>query len=267
MSDQIVLDPSFEVIPLKGISEKMASLAPASRVTVTASPAKGMAATLSLASDLHQLGFMVTPHLSARLIRDRSELEEIIDRMASEGIKRAFVVGGDGDERGKFKDALHLLRTMEELGHHFAEIGITGYPEGHPYISGDLLREALIAKQRHATYIATQMCFDPKAIFDWARGVRNAGVRLPIRVGIPGVVDPVRLASIAARIGVGTSLRFVMKNRTAIWRLLRPGMYKPTRLVKALQQKSEELGLSGLHIFTFNQVEATAHWYKQALTR
>jgi methylenetetrahydrofolate reductase (NADPH) len=111
------------------------------------------------------------------------------------------------------------------------------------------------------------MCFDPKAIFDWARGTRNDGVRLPIRVGIPGVVDPVRLASIAARIGVGTSVRFVMKNRKAIWRLLRPGMYKPTRLVKALQLKSKELGLSGLHIFTFNQVEATAHWHKQALTR
>lgn len=57
---------------------------------------------------------------------------------------------------------------MEDLGHHFREVGVTGYPEGHPFISGDLLRQALIDKERHATYIATQMCFDPAAIFAWS---------------------------------------------------------------------------------------------------
>ncbi|MGH8923130.1 MAG: methylenetetrahydrofolate reductase [Acidimicrobiia bacterium] len=267
MSERILEDPSFEIIPLKGIEEKASALAAGTRVTVTASPAKGMAATLNLASTLHRLGYLVTPHLSARLIRDRAELDGIIDRLAGEGITRAFVVGGDGDEPGKFKDALDLLRALDDLGHHFVEVGITGYPEGHPFISGDLLREALIAKQRHATYIATQMCFDSQAIAVWARGTRNDGVRLPIRVGIPGVVDPVKLASIASRIGVGTSVRFILKNRKAVLRLLRPGVYKPSRLVRALARQDQNLGLSGLHIFTFNQVAATFEWHRQALRK
>ena len=129
-----------------------------------------------------------------------------------------LVVGGDHDEPGKFKDALDLLRAMEELGHHFTEIGITGYPEGHPYISGDLLREALIQKQRYATYITTQMCFDVAAIEVWVRGTRADGVRLPVEIGIPGVVDPKKLAGIATRIGVGTSIRYLLKNRGFIRR-------------------------------------------------
>lgn len=267
MSDRLLASVAFEIIPLKGIEDKASFLPPGANVTVTASPAKGTQATLDLATHVHRLGHVVTPHLSARMIADKAELNAIIDRLAAERIDRAFVVGGDADEPGKFKDALELLRAMEDLGHHFREVGVTGYPEGHPFISGDLLRQALIDKERHATYIATQMCFDPAAIFAWSRGTRIDGVGLPIRVGIPGVVDPLRLASIATRIGVGTSARFVLKNRKAIWRLLRPKTYRPTKLVRALEPKSEELNLSGLHVFTFNQIEPTVAWLLEKIGR
>ena len=260
MSKGLSDETFFEVIPLRGIEEKVGSIPGGANVTVTASPGKGMKATLDLAVELHRRGFKATPHLSARMIRDHGELNEIIDRLAGEGIAQVFVVGGDADEPAKFKDALELLRAMDDLGHHFQAVGVTGYPEGHPFISGDLLRQALIDKQRYATYIATQMCFDPQAIFSWARATRLDDVRLPIRVGIPGVVDPLKLASIATRIGVGTSARYVMKNRRAVWRLLRPGAYRPTKLVRALEPRRVELGLTGLHIFTFNQIEATVKW-------
>ncbi|MCA1736679.1 MAG: methylenetetrahydrofolate reductase [Actinobacteria bacterium] len=262
MSDRLTTSPSFEIIPLKGIEEKLSALPSGASVTVTASPAKGTKATLDLAAEVHRLGHETTPHLSARMIADQSELNDVIDRLAGEGINRVFVVGGDADEQGKFKDALELLRAMEELGHHFQTVGITGYPEGHPFISGDQLRQALIDKQRHATYIATQMCFDPRAIVTWARGTRADAVQLPIRVGVPGVVDPLKLASIARRIGVGASARYVTKNRAAVWRLLRPKTYRPTKLVRALEQEQDELNLAGLHIFTFNQIASTVAWLR-----
>jgi methylenetetrahydrofolate reductase (NADPH) len=267
MSEQLLGDPAFEVIPLKGIEEKAQGLPAGANVTVTASPAKGMDATLDLAIALHRRGYVVTPHFSARMIFDHDELDSMIDRLAGEGIDRVFVVGGDADEPGKFKDALELLRAMEDLGHHFKVVGITGYPEGHPFITADSLRQALIDKQRHATFVATQMCFDPAAIAAWVRGIRADGVRLPIRVGVPGVVEPLKLATIATRIGVGTSTRFVMKNRRAVWRLLRPGSYKPTKLVRALEPRRRELDLEGLHIFTFNQIESTVTWLREQRKR
>lgn len=258
---------TFEVIPMKGIEEKASRLPAGARVSVTASPAKGMAATIDLATRLNREGFEVTPHLSARLISDRQELDSIITELAAVGIGRALVVGGDALEPGKFADALDLLREMDSLGHHFSELGVAGYPEGHPFISGDSLRQALIEKRRYAHYITTQMCFDPRAIASWIKGIRLDGIRLPVRLGIPGVVDPIRLGKIASRIGVGTSMKFLLRNRNAIWRFLRPGVYRPTKLVKSLNELEGDLGIVGLHVFTFNQIEPTRDWLEKITGR
>lgn len=265
MSD-FLATATFEVIPLEGAIEAASALPKRSKVSVTASPNKGIEATIDLAIELQRTGYRVTPHLAAKLIQDLAHLDSIIDQLAGEGINTVLVVGGDGEETGKFNDALELLRGMDDLGHHFAEVGVTGYPEGHPYISGDLLREALISKRRFATFITTQMCFDVAAIETWIQGIRSDGVDLPIEVGIPGVVDPIRLARVAGRIGVGTSIRYLLKNRGFVRRLFRPGPYRPTKLVRRLAPKAEELGLRGLHIFTFNQVEATLRWHERMET-
>lgn len=254
----------FEVIPLRGVDEKVERLPPGARVSVTASPTKGIGPTLDLALRLQRRGFAVTPHLSARLIKDRQELESIIQVLASERVTRALVVGGDSTDPGKYSDALDLLRAMDEVGHHFSEVAIAGYPEGHPFISGDQLRQALIDKQHYANYITTQMCFDVRAMHSWLKGIRLDRIILPVRVGIPGVVDPIKLARIATRIGVGTSMRYIMRNRNVLLRLLRPGAYRPTKLVNALSQIDQGLALAGLHIFTFNQIEPTMDWLERA---
>ena len=253
----------FELIPMKGIEDQVRRLPGGAGVSVIASPSRGMAPTIDLAVRLHRQGFVVTPHLSARLIADRQELDSIIDTLAAEGVRRALVIGGDAIEPGKFADALDLLREMDSLGHHFTEVGIAGYPEGHPFISGDALHQALLDKQRYAHSITTQMCFDTGAIASWIKGIRLDGIRLPVRIGIPGVVDPIRLGRIASRIGVGTSIRFLLRNRNAIWRLLRPGAYRPTKLVRSLGQLDGDLGIAGLHIFTFNQIGPTMDWLEK----
>jgi methylenetetrahydrofolate reductase (NADPH) len=75
------------------------------------------------------------------------------------------------------------------------------------------------------------------------------------------------LLTIAGRIGVGDSMRFLAKNRRAVIRLMRPGRYRPDRLVRPLARLSEGLGLSGLHLFTFNQVDPTVAWLRKAIAR
>ncbi|MGQ0850046.1 MAG: methylenetetrahydrofolate reductase [Actinomycetota bacterium] len=259
--------PSFEVIPMKNAREKASMLPPESTITVTASPLRGTEATLELATALHENGYRLVPHLAARMIPDRAALAAIIRRLAAAGIDRAFVIGGDAEEAGRYPDALSLLRELADVGHHLLEVGVAGYPEGHPFISADLLRQALIDKQRFATYIATQMCFDPAAIESWAKGMRADGVRLPVRIGIPGVSDPLKLLGIAGRIGVGTSVRYLAKNKSAVFRLLRPGAYTPDRLVKRLGGLDPRLGFEGLHVFTFNQIEPTVAWWQRARQR
>lgn len=252
---------------MKSTLEKASLLPAGSNVSVTASPAKGMDATLDLAIELRERGYRSVPHLSARMIKDRRQLSALVKRLQDAEIDDVFVVGGDADEPGKFPDAVSLLREMSDIGHEFSDVGITGYPEGHPFISGDLLRQALIDKQRYATYLATQMCFDVPGIETWIKGIRVDGVKLPVKVGIPGVSDPVKLIGIAGKIGVGTSVRYLRKNRRAVWRLLFPGAYKPTNLLRKLGQLDPHLGFYGLHIFTFNQIEPTHQWWTDQMKR
>lgn len=258
---------SFEVIPLKGASEKTRLIDPGSRISITASPSLGTAATVELAVELQEQGHRAVPHLSARLIEDRRELTRIITRLDHGGVSRVFVAGGDGDRYGAYLDAFSLLRDMADLGHPFREVGITGYPEGHPAIPDAALRQAMYDKQPFATYIVTQMCFDAGAIVGWIGDLRTDGVELPIEIGVAGAVEPARLIAMSARIGVGDSVRFLAKNRRAVLRILRPGRYRPDRLIESVARLGRGLGMRGTHLFTFNQVSSTVDWHRRALKR
>jgi methylenetetrahydrofolate reductase (NADPH) len=258
---------SFEVIPLKGISEKTRLIDPGPTISVTASPSRGTDATVDLALELQEQGHRAVPHISARMIEDRRELDRVIRRLDHGGVTQVFITGGDGEPQGDYFDAHSLLRDMADLGHPFDEVGITGYPEGHPVITDAALRQAMLDKQPFATHIVTQMCFDPESIVTWVGDLRGDGVELPIKVGVPGAVDPARLLAISARIGVGDSVRFLAKNRRAVLRILRPGRYRPDRLLKPLALMGAGLGLTGTHFFTFNQVAPTVAYHRRSLDR
>src|SRR6478672_1623533 len=198
-----VLDaPTFELVPLKNALDQAAFLPPRATVSVTASPAKGIEATVALCEQLQARGFRAVPHLSARMVRDRSHLTDLIAWLEGAGVDRAFVVGGDAKEPGDYPDGLSLLRDMAEIGHPLAEIGIPCYPQGHAFIADGPLLDALHAKAAFASYMTTQLCFDPNAIASWLAARRAEGIALPVHVGLPGVAEPQRLLAISARIGV-----------------------------------------------------------------
>jgi 5,10-methylenetetrahydrofolate reductase len=264
---RLVGAPKFELIPLKSAAEQLGSLPVGATVTVTASPAKGIEATVELAETLQAAGFSAIPHLSARMIRDRGHLRELLARMADAGIVRTFVVGGDADESGEFDDGLALLRAMAEIGHGLREIGVPGYPQGHPDIPEVRLLQALADKQPYADYVTTQLCFDPSAIATWIADRRAAGLTLAVHVGLPGVAELHKLMLISARIGVADSRRFLAKNARLVGRLVRPGGYSPSGLLTELGSLAADpwAAIGGLHIYTFNQVATTEAWRERFL--
>jgi methylenetetrahydrofolate reductase (NADPH) len=257
----------FEVIPMKNTAEKARDLPKGTTVSVTASPDKGMSATVELSEALAADGYRVVPHIAARLTESSDELRSIVDRLRDAGVTKVFVVGGDSEAGKEFPDAMALLSALDGIDHPFTEIGVAAYPEGHPSIPEYALRRTLLEKQIHAHYMATQMCFDAAQISSWIRGEREAGVTLPLVIGIPGVTDPARLVTIGARIGVGQSLRYLRKNRRTILKLLRPGPFNPDKLVEKLAGLAvdPQANAIGLHVFTFNQIAATAEWYEKAV--
>jgi methylenetetrahydrofolate reductase (NADPH) len=267
---RILREPTFELVPLKNALDQAAFLPPGATVSVTVSPAKGVDATVALSEQLQARGFRAVPHISARMVRDRSHLGDLVAWLAGAGVDRAFIVGGDEKEPGEFSDGLALLRAMAELGHPLAEIGIPCYPEGHAFIPDGRLLDALRAKAAFASYMTTQLCFDPGAIATWIAGRRAEGLALPVHVGLPGVAEPQRLLAIAARIGVADTHRFLTKNIRFVARLMRSGgFYRPDGLLEGLAPHVADprSGIVGLHLYTFNAVGPTESWRRQYVDR
>ncbi len=239
-------------------------------ITITASPSKGLGATLDLAERLANHGYEVVPHLAARMISGRSELAEICDRLTALGVTTVFVPAGDADPpAGDYRASLDLLYDLVELGRPFPGVGVTGYPESHPTIHDDLTVQAMWDKRRHATQIVSNLTFDPETLQVWLRRMRARGITVPLLVGVPGPVDRAKLLGMATKIGVGESTRFLVKHRRTLTRLAAPGGFTGERFLEKLAPalSAPDAHVDGLHVFTFNQIAETEAWRRDFLAR
>jgi methylenetetrahydrofolate reductase (NADPH) len=243
--------------------EQAAEIETPLRLTLTASPKHGIDRSVDYGERLRAVGHHVTLHLAARMIRDRGHLDGVLTRMSAAGIDDVFVVGGDlAEPVGPYRSAGDVLEVL--AGHPLRPpaIGIAAYPEGHPFIRDEQLVAALDHKARLATYMVTQVCFDAGTLLDWLSRLRARGLTLPLYAGATGQVDRRRLLEISVRIGVGSSLRFLRKQRSA-GRLLRGSGDAAQRFIDAIDahRGDPELGIAGFHLFTFNELAAT--WRRQ----
>ncbi|MCP4222089.1 MAG: 5,10-methylenetetrahydrofolate reductase [Actinomycetia bacterium] len=267
----LVAAMTYEVVPLSTVEAAIEALPATSRVSVTCSPVKGIEATMELTDQIRSRGHQAVPHLAARMVESPQQLAMVAAWLRSEGINEVFVIGGDAEvPLGPYPDALTLLRDLLAKDTGLTGVGVTAYPDSHPLIEPAALHHSLHAKQSLLAevgiegYASTQMCFDGAKISDWLHTERKQGLTLPIHLGLAGVVDRAKLMSMGVRLGVGTSLRFLRKNRAAVGRLLTTSSYDPGLLLEELSPILEPYAVTGIHCFTFNQVEATAQWQQAA---
>lgn len=266
---ELLASPRYEVLPFGGVEEAVLEHVPKHlTLTVTVSPRKGIEHTLDVTERLIGHGYAVVPHLSARLVRDRSHLADLLARVDALGVEDVFVVAGDADEpAGEYEGAAPLLETIAELGHRFERVGITGYPESHPFIPDETTIQAMFQKAQFASYIVSQICFDPAVTASWVERVWARGTRLPIYVGIPGAVPRTKLMRVSATIGIGASARFLRRHRNWIGHALRPGGFDPDSLIEGLGPSlaDPERKIAGFHVFTFNDLADTEQWRQRRL--
>jgi methylenetetrahydrofolate reductase (NADPH) len=268
----LLSEPRFELMPFDSFEGQMKQLPDGAEIAVTASPQLGLDATVEWSEKAAARGYEPIPHVAARYVEDRAHLDEIATRLIDAGITDIFVPGGDREEPvGEFESAHELLVALDDLGQEFDEVGITGYPEGHDFLDARTLAEAMEQKAPYATYVTTQLCYDPEAVTEWIEGIRDRGIDLPVEVGIPGVMKYQRLLSISQKVGVGDSIRFLRKT-SGIVGFVRQlvgsrGKYEPDALVDGLAPYAAdpEYGIRGLHIYTFNQVGDTEQWRRERL--
>jgi methylenetetrahydrofolate reductase (NADH) len=266
----LLRDARFEVLPLDGIEDEVREhLSTDVKLTVTASPRRGLDATLDLTERLTAAGYVTEPHISARLVRDRGHLSEVLDRLHAGGVRDLFVLAGDAAEpAGEFPGAVELLEAMGPRRADFDAIGITGYPESHHLISDEETIRAMFAKAPMATHIVSQLCFDAATVAAWIAEVRRRGTDLPIWIGVPGPVPYAKLLRVSMKIGLGESARFLSHHRNWMSRLV-TRQFKPDRLVEELTPCAVDPAarVAGFHLYTFNEVARTERWRQAALAR
>jgi len=262
---------TIELVPMKNLEAAREHLPAGESLSITCSPTKGIEETQRLTEEFLAEGFAPIPHVAARMVRDRKHVEELGAWCRTTGVSKIFIVGGDADPPGGYFDAIDFLRDFLDTDHGLEEIGVTAYPDHHAYIPDDKLHAALHAKQSLLAdagvpgWCSTQMCFDADVIEKWIRAERMAGLTLPIHLGISGVVDKTKLMTTGLRIGLGDSLGYLKKNRAAIAKMLTSASYDPNDLLLPLSEANLELGVEGVHMYTFNQVEATEAWRDETL--
>ncbi|MCS0600019.1 methylenetetrahydrofolate reductase [Streptomyces sp. LP11] len=250
------------------LEEARALVPDGTRVNITFLAGEDLTTRLAAARAVRRLGLVPVPHISARRLPSRSALEEFLAGLAADGTaENVFLVGGDpARPEGPYPDALALLRTGLLPGYGVRHVGISGYPEGHPAIAGPALWSALTGKAAAIDAggfggdVITQFGFDVDPVLSWLEAVRARGVRLPVRVGVPGPAGVRRLLGYAGRFGVATSASVARKYGFSLTNLM--GTTGPDRFLRELADRYDPArhGRVKVHFYTFGGLRATADW-------
>lgn len=262
---------AIEVVPIKSLDKARGDLPAGATLSVTCSPAKGIAETQRLTEEFLAQGFRPIPHFAARMVQDQAHTQQLANWCRVSGVKKVFVVGGDAEEPGGYSDASTFLSDFLGCDHGLDAIGVPAYPDHHSFIADEVLHQALHHKQHLlneagiAGWCSTQMCFEAQVVEAWMRAERASGLTLPIHLGVAGVIDKAKLISTGARIGLGQSLSYLKKNRAAITKMMTSASYDPSDLLVPLSEANLELGVAEIHMFTFNQIAPTEQWRRHTL--
>ncbi len=234
-------------------------------------PRHSLADSLASIAALRAAGLEPVPHIAARRIAGRAELAAFLEAAA---VRKALVIGGDETApRGPFADGAALLRSGLLQAHGLREVGLPGYPEGHPRIpAAELERDLgekldLAAAHGLGAYLLTQFCFAPGRVLEYCAALARRHPRLPVYVGVPGPTTPAALLRFAQRCGVSASLRALQAQGLNAVRLVThtdPGE-QLAPLARYCAAHDSGGNVVGVHLFSFGGVAATAEWMNRVI--
>ena len=223
---------------------------------------------VALAGSVQKLGLTATPHIIARKLESRDQLERALARCQELGIHNALCVAGDiTADKPAYDSSLEVLQTGLFAKYGFREVGVAGHPEGSKAIGEERVEQALRGKAEFAKtagfklYFATQFGFDPQPFIDWEATTSAKGIDLPIHVGLPGPASLRQLAKFAMLCGVGASMRMLTSRTSAMANLL--STQAPDEMVTALARHksvNSQSRFKKVHFFAFGGVVKTARW-------
>jgi methylenetetrahydrofolate reductase (NADH) len=251
---------------------ELADIAPAgTRIYVSAVPTRSPFEAIEAAVLLHKAGFEPVPHLAVRNFASTDELDTFLARATGEaGVRRVLVIAGDRDRpAGPYRSAIEVIDGGALRRHGITEVGIAGYPDGHPRISQQDLDRALADKINAAettgmaVHVVTQFSFDAAATVKWIKRLRDFGIEHRVRVGLAGPTSLSTLLRYAQRCGVRASAQGLARQAGLLRQLF--ALSTPDPLVRALAQA--QLGQIKPHFFSFGGLACTARWAEAVAER
>jgi len=260
----------------KALDACRTELAPGTEVYIAFIPGEKLDNIVEAAKVLRKGGLAPTPHIVARNIADKDQLDGFLARLKGEaGVTRTLVLGGDIDKpTGQFDSALQLLQTGMFEKNGIAEVGLSWYPEPHKKIAPDLVKSERAAKLKVATeaglspWLVSQFAFEAEPYLDTIAAIRAEGVTAPIKVGVAGPADRKVLFRYAMVCGVGNSIRALGAHGDTMGQLMT--RESPDVLLNGIaeaQKARPELGIAGVHVFTFGGIAGTARWARELTGR
>jgi len=257
-------------------ARRIAELLPAGTpVYVNHLPRHELPHTLAALVALREAGLEPVPHIAARRVVSRAQLSAFLDQAVRvAGVAKALLIAGDvKTPLGPYTDGAALIRDGVLADSGLQQVGLPGYPEGHPQISTALLNAALEEKlalleaQRLAGYLVTQFSFAPHRIVEYCADLLRRAPAVPVYVGLAGPTTPRRLLKFAQRCGVSASLRALQAEGMRAVRLFT--QVDPGAQLTAIARHARSGSASnvvGVHLYSFGGVAATAAWMNAQIT-
>jgi methylenetetrahydrofolate reductase (NADPH) len=256
-------------------ARRIAELLPAGTpVYVNHMPKRPLESTLAALVALREANLEPVPHIAARRVGSPEEAQAFLAKARRlAGVSRVLLLGGDVPEpAGPYADAAALLREDFFATSGLRQVGIAGYPEGHPRIPTATLNAALADKlalaraQGLEPHIVTQFSFAPNRIAEYCADLTRRAPGVPVYVGLAGPTSPVQLLKFAQRCGVSASLRALQAEGMRAVKLFTH--VDPSDQLMALAQHIRSGSASnvvGVHLYSFGGVARTAAWMNERI--
>ncbi len=262
---------SIEVMPRTAakIHDFNAILPKGTRVYIAHIDGTPIKEMLTTAARLKAEGFEVMPHFPARIIADAATLEDWVKKYADLGISSALLLAGGVDTPvGDFSDSMQLMESGVFDRYGFNRLHIAGHPEGNKDIGAE--EEVMAALKWKSDFknrtdaqmaIATQFVFEAQPVIDWTIRMAEAGVNLPVHIGVAGPAKLQTLIKFSMACGVGASLRVLTRRARDITKLMRP--FTPETVLSDLaahKAANPDFPIESVHFFPLGGIRATTDY-------
>ncbi len=241
---------------------------------IEGTPIEEMVAT---AKKINDQGFCAMPHFPARIIKDKNVLEDWISRYKNEAnVSNALLIaGGANKPYGEYDSSIQLIESELFDKGDFNNLHIAGHPEGSMDIDPDgsttNVDQALswkneFSKRTDANMaITTQFSFDASSVISWANNIKEAGIDIPVHIGIAGPAKLQTLLRYSIECGVGASIKIIQKRSKDLTKLLLP--YKPTNIITELatyKANNPSFNIEKVHFFPLGGIKQVSDFVKEA---